>query len=180
MTDLELPTTKLVFRNGELAKPGKDDAVLLRQLFLALLILSQLSVAIADSEDAGLIAERLFDGGHLIDTEEMAWLLAEQKLAADPALEPYAELVVEHVRDIVTDEEIKSKIVEFYASRFTVEELRRIEEFMTDPAIIKLNRQTPEIGLLFNTVFLQMLEERSDALEERVEQVKASAPGHRT
>jgi hypothetical protein len=109
--------------------------------------------------------------------------MVEAQAKANPAMEPYRDVMLTWMRKYVTYEALEPKLIDLYTESFTEAELRELIAFYKTPVGHKALEKLPELmqkGALMGTELAQqhtdelrtMLQARQDELEKKEKQEK--------
>lgn len=109
--------------------------------------------------------------------------MVDAQAKANPAMEPYRDVMLTWMRKYVTYEALEPKLIDLYTESFTEAELRELIAFYKTPVGHKALEKLPELmqeGALMGTELAQqhtdelrtMLQARQDELEKKEKQEK--------
>ena len=115
--------------------------------------------------------------------EAGASAMIDAQVAANPAIEPYRDVMLTWIRKYVTYEALEPKLIDIYAESFTEPELRELIAFYKTPVGHKALEKMPELmqkGALMGSELAQqhtdelrtMLQARQEELEKKEKQEK--------
>jgi len=106
----------------------------------------------APAQDAGPDDARVAAAGELLKALDMRQVLEgamavsfDTQLKANPALEPYRDVMLQWAKTYITWEAFEPKLLQLYAQSFTVEEMHDMIAFYTTPSGRKALTMLPEL-----------------------------------